>query len=97
MFDHGLNVAEAIDAPRWTHYQGSMTSTWPPDDRHALTIEDRVEPRLVDSLRSQRTSKWTLIGAWGGAGSEGAIQVHRDSGALMAASDPRRDGQALVW
>ena len=96
MFDHGLNVAEAIDAPRWTHYQGAMTSTWPPDDRHALAIEDRVESRLVDSLRS-RGHQVDVIGAWGGAGSEGAIQVHRDSGALMAASDPRRDGQALVW
>ena len=96
VFDHGLNVAEAIDAPRWTHYQGGMTSTWPPDDRHALAIEDRVESRLVDSLRS-RGHQVDVIGAWGGAGSEGAIQVHRDSGALMAASDPRRDGQALVW
>ena len=96
VFDHGLNVAEAIDAPRWTHYQGSMTSTWPPDDRHYLSIEDRVESRLVDSLRA-RGHEIDVVGPWSGAGSEGAIQIHPESGALMAASDPRRDGQALVW
>ncbi len=96
VFDHGLNVAEAIDAPRWTHYQGSMTSTWPPDDRHYLTIEDRVDARLVEGLRT-RGHQVDVVGPWSGAGSEGAIQVHPESGALMAASDPRRDGQALVW
>ena len=96
VFDHGLNVAEAIDAPRWTHYQGAMTSTWPPDDRHYLTIEDRVEPRLVENLRA-RGHQVDVVGPWSGAGSEGAIQAHPVSGALMAASDPRRDGQALVW
>ena len=96
VFDHGLNVAEAIDAPRWTHYQGSMTSTWPPDERHYLAIEDRVESRLVESLRA-KGHQVDVSTAWGAAGSEGAIQVHRESGALLAASDPRRDGQALVW
>ena len=96
VFDHGLNVAEAIDAPRWTHYQGTMTSTWPPDDRHYLTIEDRVESRLPETLRD-RGHQVDVVGPWAGAGSEGAIQVNQQSGALMAASDPRRDGQALVW
>ncbi len=96
VFDHGLNVAEAIDAPRWTHYQGAMTSTWPRDDRHALEIEDRARPEVLDGLRA-RGHRVDAIGAWDGSGSEGAIQVHPTSGALMAASDPRRDGQALVW
>ena len=96
VFDHGLNVQEAIDAPRWTHYQGAMTSTWPPDDRHFLAIEGGAEAGLVDGLRA-RGQSLDVTGPWDGAGSEGAIQVHPASGALMAASDPRRDGQALVW
>ena len=73
-----------------------MTSTWPPDERHYLAIEDRVESRLVEGLRA-KGHQVDVVTAWGGAGSEGAIRVHRESGALMAASDPRRDGQALVW
>jgi len=36
------------------------------------------------------------VGPWAGKGSVGAIRVNT-SGSLSAASDPRRDGQALVY
>jgi hypothetical protein len=38
-----------------------------------------------------------LTGNWGGAGSEGAVQVDLDNNTMSAASDPRREGDALVW
>ena len=38
-----------------------------------------------------------LAGVIGGAGSEMMIQVHPESGALMGAADPRRDGYSVGW
>ncbi len=96
VFDYGLTVAEALEGPRWTHYQAGTDSTYPHGERNALSIEDRVSGETVDSLR-ERGHEVDLVGPFEGNGSEGAIQVQQESGALMAASDPRRDGDSAVW
>jgi gamma-glutamyltranspeptidase/glutathione hydrolase len=96
VFDYGLNVAEAIDGPRWTHFQDRTDSTYPHAEKNELTIESRVPGGTVEALRA-RGHNARAVGPFEGNGSEGAIQVHKDSGALMAASDPRRDGDAAVW
>ena len=96
IFDHGLNVAEAIEGPRWTHYQAATSSTYPHSDASRLDIEDRVEDGLVDSLRAKGHTV-SAIAPFAGAGSAGAIQVHHDADSMSAASDPRRDGDATVW
>ncbi len=96
VFDYGRTVVEALDAPRWTHYQGLMTSTYPREDVNELTIEHRVDDEVVEGL-VRRGQPVRLIGPWEGAGNAGAILVHPESQALMAASDPRRDGDAAVW
>ena len=96
ILDHGLNVAEAIEGPRWTHYQAATSSTYPHKDISRLDIEKRVEPSLIESLRSTGHIV-NVIAPFAGAGSAGAIEVHHDSGTMSAASDPRRDGDATVW
>ncbi len=96
IFDHGLTVAEAIDGPRWTHYQGRTASTYPHAEENRLDIENRVDGAVIESLR-RRGHAVSPIAAFAGAGSEGAIQIHRDYGTMSAASDPRRDGDAVVW
>jgi gamma-glutamyltranspeptidase/glutathione hydrolase len=96
VFDYGLNVAEAIDGPRWTHFQARTDSTYPHAERNELVIEDRVPEETIEGLR-RRGQTVKLNGAFEGNGSEGAIHISPDSGALMAASDPRRDGDAAVW
>ncbi len=96
VFDHGLNVGEAMAAPRWTHHQGRMNSTFPHAERNALEVEDRVGGEVAAEL-GRLGHAVEVVGAWGATGSAGAIQVDGASGALMAAADPRRDGQALVW
>ena len=96
VFDYGLSVAEAIDGPRWTHIQAGMSSAEPRPTSDSLQIEDRAGAEVIDAVRR----KGHLIestGNWGGAGSEGAIQVDLENGTLFAASDPRREGDALVW
>ena len=93
--DHALNVGEAVGAPRWTHHQGRMNSTFPHAERNALEVEDRIGGVIAAELK-RRGHAVEVLGAWGATGSAGAIQVDGASGALMAAADPRRDGQALV-
>ena len=96
VFDHALTVAEAIEGPRWTHYQGRTSSTYPHTEANHLDIEDRVDDGVVESLRA-RGHEVNAILPFAGAGSEGAIQVHNASGTMSAASDPRRDGDSAVW
>ncbi|MEX0761942.1 MAG: gamma-glutamyltransferase [Dehalococcoidia bacterium] len=96
VFDHGLNVAEAIEAPRWTHAQDRTGSGYPHAERNELLIEDRAGEETIEGLR-RRGHPVVTSGPWEGPGSEGAIQVHAESGALMAGSDPRRDGDSAVW
>ena len=96
IFDYGLNVAEAIDGPRWTHNQPGMGSTYPHPDTNSLQIEDRAGEAVIEGL-ARRGHPVESTGMWGGAGSAGAIQVNLENGTLFAASDPRREGDALVW
>jgi len=96
VFDYGLNVAEAIDGPRWTHNQAGMGSAYPRSTTDTLQIENRVGSEVVAGLK-KRGQLVESTGTWGGAGSEGAIQVDLENGTLFAASDPRREGDALVW
>ena len=96
VFDYGLNVAEAIDGPRWTHIQAGMSSAEPRPTFDSLQIEDRAGEDVIESVKDKGHSI-ELMGDWGGAGSEGAIQVDIENGTLFAASDPRREGDAMVW
>jgi gamma-glutamyltranspeptidase/glutathione hydrolase len=96
VFDFGLSVAEAIDGPRWTHNQTNTGSMAPYPTTDSLDIEGRAGDEVIDDLKR----RGQVIGntdAWGGSGSEGAIQVDLDNGTLFAASDPRREGDAQVW
>ncbi|MDP6666060.1 MAG: gamma-glutamyltransferase [Dehalococcoidia bacterium] len=96
VFDYGLSVAEAIDGPRWTHNQPGMGSAYPHPATNSLQIEDRAGAEVINGLVG-RGQPVESTGMWGGAGSEGAIQVDLENGTLFAASDPRREGDALVW
>ena len=96
VFDHGLTVAEAIEGPRWTHYQGRTSSTYPHSEANHLDIEDRVDEGVIEELKA-RGHKVNAIAPFAGAGSEAAIQIHHDFGTMSAASDPRRDGDSAVW
>jgi gamma-glutamyltranspeptidase / glutathione hydrolase len=96
VFDFGLNVSEAIDGPRWTHNQAGTGSAEPRSMTNSLQIEDRVGSNVIEGLK-KRGQPLESAGAWGGAGSEGAIQVDLENDTLFAASDPRREGDAQVW
>jgi gamma-glutamyltranspeptidase len=96
VFDYGLTVAEVIDGPRWTHNQAGTVSAYPHPNTDSLQIESRAGEEVIEGL-AERGHSVELTGAWGGAGSEGAIQVDLENKTLFAASDPRREGDAQVW
>jgi gamma-glutamyltranspeptidase len=94
MVDHGLNEAEAAQAPRWCHEQDGTYSNHPHAVDEGLTVEQRYgDDALVRGLAA-RGHDVQAIGAWKARGSLGVIGIDPASGARMAAADLRRDGQA---
>ena len=95
IYDHNYTVTEAIHAPRWTHSQERTDSMYPHNNKNDLIVESRIDSGVVDEL-ARLGHPARGVGPWAGKGSVGAIRVNT-SGSLSAASDPRRDGQALVY
>ncbi|MDE1179989.1 gamma-glutamyltransferase [Paraburkholderia sp.] len=94
LVDHGLNEAEAAQAPRWCHEQDGTYSNHPHAVDEQLTIEQRYgDTSLVEGLAA-RGHDVEGIGAWKARGSLAIIGVDPESGARLAAVDLRRDGQA---
>lgn len=91
--DFGMNIQEAIEAPRWS------TTSFPASEfPHTmypghLPLEDRIPEHVRDELE-RRGHKVDLQGAWT-LGATSAIVI--DQGVLSAGADPRGDGYALAW
>src|SRR5580704_16927076 len=83
MIDFGMNVQDAIDAPRW-RYEGTGAD---------LALEAGFSPEIINELVSrghQITGRYS--GFFGGAQ---AIVIHPEYGTLQGGSDSRRDGCAI--
>jgi gamma-glutamyltranspeptidase/glutathione hydrolase len=81
----GMNIQEAIEAPRLRIYRDRL-----------VDVENRVDPEVRDGLQ-RRGHQVNVLGDWswvvgGGQG----IMRDPESGALMAGADPRRDGYAVA-
>ena len=96
VLDFGMNVAEAVEAPRWRHVQDGTESTIPHTAPDELRMEGRFPTEALDGLR-RRGHPVSVIGDWAATGSEVMIQVDTETGALYGAADPRRDGYAIGW
>jgi gamma-glutamyltranspeptidase/glutathione hydrolase len=80
----GMGLQEAVDAPRWRHFDG---------------LRIGLEPAVPDSVRRALAGKGheiiddsKLIGAFGGAQA-----IRRLPRGWEAASDPRKDGEAVGY
>ncbi|MBI2217641.1 MAG: gamma-glutamyltransferase [Candidatus Rokubacteria bacterium] len=85
VLEFGLNLQEAIEAPRARVYRDRV-----------VDAESRISPDVLDGLR-RRGHQVNVIADWswivgGGQG----IMRDSESGALMGGADPRRDGYALA-
>ena len=84
--EFGLNVQEAIEAPRIRVYRDRLV------DAEARIPEDDARGARPARAPGQRPST-TGRGSWAAGRASRAIP---ESGALMAGADPRRDGYALA-
>jgi gamma-glutamyltranspeptidase/glutathione hydrolase len=85
MIRHRQNPQAAADAPRWRVLGGRR-----------VAVEPGMDPRLIEALRArghellvERSDDTFAFG--------GAQIIRRIEGGYVAGSDPRKDGQALVW
>jgi gamma-glutamyltranspeptidase/glutathione hydrolase len=93
--DFGMNVQEAIEAPRWA------TRSFPasPFPHTMYPGEMSVEQRVPDAVRTAlvaRGHKLKVGGPWT-MGSLAAIVVDPKTGVLSAGTDPRVDAYAIAW
>jgi gamma-glutamyltranspeptidase/glutathione hydrolase len=93
ILDFGMNVQQAIEAPRWST-RAFPASPFPhtmyPGD---LSVESRV-PDIVQKSLAAKGHKLRVAGAWS-LGSNAAIMVDVRRGILSAGADPRVD--AYAW
>jgi gamma-glutamyltranspeptidase/glutathione hydrolase len=90
IYERGMSVQQAIDAPRFVYGRDSESAF---ADR--LTVESRLSPAVVAGLRA-RGHEVAVIGPYANMlGHAHGIAVDREHGTLAGASDPRADSLAL--
>jgi len=93
--EFGMNVQQAIEAPRWTT-RSFPASSFPhvmyPGD---LGLEERI-PEAVRKALEAKGHKVRVAGPWS-LGSNAAIVLDPSTGVLSAGADPRCDAYALAW
>lgn len=96
ILEFGMNVQEAVEAPRFQtlHFVSSF------DDHRfnpgALTLEDRIAKDVMAELAA-RGHKVEAQSAWGNPSAPTVILLRGDSGVIEAGADPRRGRYALAW
>jgi gamma-glutamyltranspeptidase/glutathione hydrolase len=93
--EFGMNVQQAIEAPRWST-ESFPSSVFPhtmyPGD---LKVESRIPPRVRADL-ARRGHHVTVNPPWSMA-QNAAILVDSERGSLSAGADPRSAAHALAW
>lgn len=96
VLDFGMDLQEAVEAPRWRHLQDGTESTVP----HACADELHLEARFPEQVATDLLGLGQpvkVIGEWAATGSEVMIGVDPDSGALAGGADPRRDAYSIGY
>jgi gamma-glutamyltranspeptidase / glutathione hydrolase len=95
MVDFGMNMQQAIEAPRWST-RSFPASPFP----HTMYPGDLLlEGRIPDSVKAdleKRGHKVTMRGPWSMNDSAG-ILIDWATGTVSAAADPRTTAAALAW
>jgi gamma-glutamyltranspeptidase / glutathione hydrolase len=95
VIDFGMNIQQAIEAPRWTTRSfpaSPFPHTMYPGE---MTVEDRILQPVRDILL-KRGHKLLVSGPWS-QGANGGIMFDASTGVFSAGADPRVDAYALAW
>jgi gamma-glutamyltranspeptidase len=92
VFDFGLDIQSAIEAPRWL--SGPRLVSQP---EGYLTLEGRFSAEVIEALR-KRGHQVNVVEDWSSdMGSAHGIIIHPENGLRMGGSDPRSDGAAIGY
>jgi gamma-glutamyltranspeptidase/glutathione hydrolase len=93
VIDFGLNIQDAIGAPRF-RWADDTTDRLPPE---VLRMESRV-PESTQQALTDRGYALELLGEWSWrVGGVQGVMRDRKTGWLMGGADPRRNGYAMGW
>jgi len=92
VFDFGLDIQSAIEAPRWVSGRYLLEQPEGP-----VSMESRFSPEAIEGLKKrghqvERVDPWSAM-----MGSAHGILIHPENGLRMGGSDPRSDGAAIGY
>ncbi|WP_406695809.1 gamma-glutamyltransferase [Singulisphaera sp. Ch08] len=91
MIDHGMDVQDAGDAPRFRHFGSSEPTGTPAQEGGSVAFESEISPEIRRALEAKGHR---IVESPGGFGGYQAIRIDVDRGVLIGGSDPRKDGGA---
>lgn len=95
MLDHGMNVQEAGDAPRWRHEGSSEPTGEVMTDGGVVHLEPSVSPEIADGLRERGHQVQVGPGGFGGYQAIAIDDLNGGRRLYRGASESRKDGQAI--
>jgi gamma-glutamyltranspeptidase/glutathione hydrolase len=94
LLDYGMNIQQAIEAPRWSSFPGTDPAAI--EAPFELRVEERV-PENVRKALAAMGHRIVVMPPWGGGGAAQGIVIDRERGILIGGSDPRAEGIALGY
>ena len=94
IIDFGMNVQQAIEAPRWMSHPG--TDPVNIEDPFELQVESRFPREVLDALAA-KGHKIKLCEPWFTSGGVQLIKIDPETGVRMGGSDPHTDGAAVAY
>ena len=86
VLDFGMNIQQAIEAPRFYYCEGTR-----------VQMEERFSIDARASLQ-ELGHQVEIIDAWSPVvGGAHGIRMNAEQGVLQGGADPRRDGYAIAW
>jgi gamma-glutamyltranspeptidase/glutathione hydrolase len=96
MIDFGLNVQDAVEAPRFCGYSFPQ-SPWPHRSfANRLTVEGRLAPAVVEALNA-RGHQVEVVEPWGIKNGFAPLLVNPETGVYHGGADPRKEAVVLGW
>lgn len=92
IIDHGMNVQEAADAPRWTHFPGTDPRSI--DQEMVLRMEDGFDDETIAGLKSRghKLAEYPTVGT---PGAVQLIHLNHETGVHTGGTDGRCDGYPI--
>jgi len=94
--DFGLDVQEAVEAPRYTGYSFPR-SPWPHKEfPNRLDLEGRISDDVLDELKAKGHIA-EAIGPWGVRNGFTPLMINESNGVYLGGADPRKESVVLGW